>query len=107
MCILICLFLEQYTISCSPGSIDDRMQSTANLQNMFKCVTPGMSPFRILYNLEVLLTCIIIRDEINVIKLVSLKYCRHGKASDNRISRPPCIVSELLIVKIKISHLAD
>ena len=74
MCILICLFLEQYTISCSPGSIDDRMQSTANLQNMFKCVTPGMSPFRILYNLEVLLTCIIsiIRDEINVFKVVSL-----------------------------------
>lgn len=71
VCILICLFLEQYTISCSPGSIDDRMQSTANLQNMFKCVTPGMSPFRILYNLEVIRS--MIRDVINVIKLVSLK----------------------------------
>ena len=102
MCILICLFLEQYTISCSPGSIDDRMQSTANLQNMFKCVTPGMSPFRILYNLEVIIS--IIKDVINV--LLS-KCCRHGKAGDNRISRPPCIVSELLIVKIKISHVAD
>ncbi|KAJ7330594.1 Ubiquitin carboxyl-terminal hydrolase 24 [Desmophyllum pertusum] len=43
---------QQYTISCSPGSMDDRMQSTANLQNMFKCISPGMSPFRILYNLE-------------------------------------------------------
>lgn len=30
------------------------MQSAANLQNMFKCIAPGMSPFRILYNLEVL-----------------------------------------------------
>lgn len=101
VCILICLCLEQYT-SCSPGNIDDRMQSTANLQNMFKCVTPGMSPFRILYNLEVIIS--IIKDVINV--LVS-KCCRHGKAGDNRISRLPCIVSELLIVQIKISHVAD
>lgn len=45
---------QQFSISCSPGSVDDRLLSTANLQNMFKCITPGMSPFRILYNLEVL-----------------------------------------------------
>ena len=44
----------QFSISCSPGSVDDRLLSTANLQNMFKCITPGMSPFRILYNLEVI-----------------------------------------------------
>lgn len=45
---------QQFSLSCSPGSMDDRMASTVNLQDMFKCVTPGMSPFRILYNLEVL-----------------------------------------------------
>lgn len=45
---------KQYNISCSPGGTDDRMLSMTNLQNMFKCVMPGMSPFRILYNLEVL-----------------------------------------------------
>ncbi|XP_015755638.1 PREDICTED: ubiquitin carboxyl-terminal hydrolase 24-like [Acropora digitifera] len=45
---------QQFSLSCSPGSMDDRMSSTVNLQDMFKCVTPGMSPFRILYNLEVL-----------------------------------------------------
>ena len=53
-CMNSCVCLPQYTISCSPGGSEDRVLSTASLQNMFKCVNPGMSPFRILYNLEVL-----------------------------------------------------
>jgi len=50
---------QQFSLSCSPGSMDDKVSSTVNLQDMFKCVTPGMSPFRILYNLEV------IRQQLN------------------------------------------
>ncbi|EDO44319.1 predicted protein, partial [Nematostella vectensis] len=50
---------QQFTLSCSPGgsSLDESSSLSPidiNLKSMFRCTSVGMSPFRVLYNLEVL-----------------------------------------------------
>ncbi|XP_020894443.2 ubiquitin carboxyl-terminal hydrolase 24, partial [Exaiptasia diaphana] len=48
---------QQFTLTCTTGStsMDDSggvVPTTTNLKNMFRCTAAGMSPFRVLYNLE-------------------------------------------------------